>query len=270
MEVIAAMCVLSDDQVTCFIQDGFVHVPGAFPRPVADECRAILWHKTGLNPDDPRTWTQPVVRIDSCIEEPFVCAANTETLHGAYDQLVGTGCWVAPSGLGTFPIRFPHPDDPGDTGWHLDASFAGDQGEGRVNLRSRGRALLMLFLFSDIGPDDAPTRIRIGSHRDVVPLLAPSGDAGREWMALCQEAVRASQHRPETLATGRAGDVYLCHPFLIHGAQPHHGSGVRFIAQPPLAPIGDLDFARDEAGSSPVEIAVRHGLDQDSRGDVSR
>lgn len=258
------MPALSDDQITRFIHDGFVHVPEAFPRSVAEQCRAILWRKTGLDPDDPETWTQPVVRIDSCTEEPFVRAANTSTLHGAYDQLVGAGRWNVPRGLGTFPIRFPHPDYPGDAGWHLDASYAGARGEARVNLRSRGRALLMLFLFSDVGPEDAPTRIRSGSHRDVVSLLAPSGDVGREWMELCQQAVPASQHRPETLATGHAGDVYLCHPFLVHGAQPSHGTGARFIAQPPLDPTGQLDLDRDDGDHSPVEQAVRDALGQNT------
>jgi hypothetical protein len=32
----------------------------------------------------------------------------------------------ARSGLGGFAVRFPHPDDPGDTGWHVDVSFPGD------------------------------------------------------------------------------------------------------------------------------------------------
>ncbi len=263
-EVITAMPALSNDQVTGFIRNGFVHVSQAFPAEVAEQCRTILWRKTGLDPEDPGTWTEPVVRIGGCAEEPFVRAANTATLHSAYDQLVGTDQWIAPRGLGTFPIRFPYRGDPGDDGWHLDASYAGPQGEARVNLRSRDRALLMLFLLSEVGPNEAPTRIRVGSHRDVAPLLAARGDGGREWMELCQEAGPVSQHRPETLATGRAGDVYLCHPFLVHGAQPHHGTGARFLAQPPLEPTGPLDLDRDDGDYSPVEQAVRDALDQNT------
>src|SRR5699024_4667173 len=126
----------------------------------------------------------------------------------------GVGRWVERVGLGTFPLRFPSTTAPGDDGWHVDASYTGEHGEPRLNLRSRERALLMLVLFSDVGPDDAPTKIRIGPHLDVPPLLAPSCDEGREWMSLCNEAVPASEHRPETLAPGALGDVYLCHPFL--------------------------------------------------------
>jgi len=36
----------------------------------------------------------------------------------------------------------------------------------------------MLFLFTDVGLDDAPTRIVAGSHLDVPPVLEPIGDAG--------------------------------------------------------------------------------------------
>jgi hypothetical protein len=106
----------------------------------------------------------------------------------------------------------------------------------RVNAASKGRALLMLFLFSDVGPDDAPTRIRAGSHADIARLLAPAGDAGRSLRELAAEGFATSVPRTEVLAVGPAGTVYLCHPFLVHAAQPHRGSTPRFMAQPPLLP----------------------------------
>src|SRR5204863_2169532 len=143
-------------------ETGFLHLRGAFPRAVADQCRAILWEKTGCSPGDPATWTRPVVRIDGLGDPPFRAAANTPALHEAFDALVGAGRWRPRDGLGTFPIRFPHPDDPGDAGWHVEGGYL-PEGESWywTNLRSRGRALLMLFLFSDVGPDDAPTRIKV-------------------------------------------------------------------------------------------------------------
>ncbi|MCP2257899.1 Phytanoyl-CoA dioxygenase (PhyH) [Streptoalloteichus tenebrarius] len=158
-------------------------------------------------------------------------------------------------------MRFPSPEDPGDAGWHVEASFAAEDGSGyRTNLRSRGRALLMLFLFSDVGEDDAPTRIRVGSHLDIPPLLADAGDAGVDPFAFGPVAEAATAHRPLALATGEAGTVYLCHPFLVHAAQPHRGTVPRFMAQPPLPPTGDLVLDRADGDYSPVERAVRRGL----------
>ncbi len=259
------MTTLTAEQVEEFIANGFVRVPAAFPRAVADAGRVILWRMTGLDPGDPATWTRPVIRIGGTAEKPFRQAANTPRLHAAFDQLVGAGRWVPRGGLGTFPIRFPHPDDPGDAGWHVEGSYRTD-GETWpwLNLRSRGRALLMLFLFSDVGPDDAPTRIKVGSHLDVPPFLVAAGEEGRSMLALCQEMDAAGRldafDRRTALATGQAGDVYLCHPFLIHGAQPHRGMVPRFIAQPPLDPAGPLELDRADGAYSPVEIAVRRAL----------
>jgi hypothetical protein len=249
---------LTNNDVEAFVEDGFVRLGGAVPRAVADRCRAELWEATGCDPADPSTWTEPVVRLDGFGTPPFREAATTEALHEAFDQLVGPDRWYPRDGLGTFPVRFPSDREPGDDGWHLEAGFAGDAGEYRVNLRSRGRALLMLFLFSDVGPEDAPTRIRVGSHLDVPALLADAGPEGREWSALCADAVRASEGRPQVTATGRAGDVFLCHPFLVHAAQPHHGSVPRFMGQPPLVPTGLLDLSG--TAPTPVERAVLNGL----------
>ncbi|OEU96160.1 phytanoyl-CoA dioxygenase family protein [Streptomyces oceani] len=256
---------LTDAQVRGFVEDGFVRLPAAFPRSVAQDCTAALWRMSGLDPDDPSTWTQPVVRIEGSAEEPFRQATNTPALLGAFDQIVGAGRWVPRGGLGTFPLRFPYPDDPGDAGWHVDASYAQDDDAWPwLNLRSRGRALLMLFLFTDVGPEEAPTRIKAGSHLDVPPFLAEAGERGRNMLELCQAMDAAGRldaaERPTVYATGQAGDVYLCHPFLIHGAQPHHGSAPRFIAQPPLEPVGELELERADGAYTPVEEAVRRGL----------
>jgi hypothetical protein len=240
--------------IEAFIRDGYVHLPAAFPRSVADACRALLWERSGCRPDDPSTWTQPVVRLAGYGDEPFRAAANTPALHVAFDALVGAGRWKPRTGLGTFPLRFPHPDDPGDDGWHVEASFDGQ----RTNLVSRGRALLMLFLFTDVDRGDAPTRIRVGSHLDVPQFLAPAGDEGLDFMKLARQAVPASSGRPVAYATGAAGDVYLCHPFLVHAAQAHPRRP-RFMAQPPLDPTGILNL---DIPTSPVEQAVRLGLDR--------
>jgi hypothetical protein len=255
----------STAQIAQFIDNGFVRLDDAFPREVADAGRAILWRDTGCAPADPSTWRAPVIRLGGYHDPPFREAASTPRLHAALDQLVGAGAWVPPRGLGTFPVRFPHADEPDDAGWHIDAGFC-EAGEDpadflgyRANLRSRGRALLMLFLFSDIGDDDAPTRVRLGSHRHMARVLAPAGEAGLSIRALAADRFAATGSCPEASATGPAGTVYLCHPFLVHAAQRHRGTQPRFMAQPPLYPARPYDV---ESGSSPVEVAIRGALDQ--------
>jgi hypothetical protein len=252
---------LEPAQIEQFITSGFVRLDGAFSRECADAARAILWQATGCSPDDPATWTRPVIRLGMFTQPPFVEAANTPRLHAAFDQLVGRGRWLRPAAMGTFPVRFPSVIDPGDTGWHIDVSFgteAPDFMSWRANVNSRGRALLMLFLFSDVGERDAPTRMRAGSHADIARQLEPGGEQGLTLRELAADGFASSAHRPVVNATGEAGTVYLCHPFLVHAAQLHHGEWPRFMAQPPLLPAG-VD-PRVQGSPNSVEQATARAL----------
>jgi hypothetical protein len=247
---------LTSHQVRNFIDDGFVKIENAFSIKLAKQCRDELWAAMGLSPDQPENWIQPVVRVGSKASPPFVEAANTPRLHEAYDQLAGDRRWLAPKYLGTFPIRFPSSQSPGDDGWHVDMSFNFDQPDfmqWRANVRSRGRALLMLFLFSNVGPDDAPTRIRKGSHHTLARELLPYGDAGATLGQISANGYASTENCEVELATGAAGTVYLCHPFLVHAAQSHRGDRPRFLAQPPLLPKVDFDPV---SPSSPVQAAI--------------
>lgn len=249
--------------VAAFIRDGFVRIDRAFSKETADQARDILWQATGCDPNDPATWTQPVIRLDQFGQRPFREAANAPVLLRAFDQLVGPGRWCPRDTLGTFPVRFPSDDPLGDDGWHIDASFGHENPdfmEWRANITSRGRALLMLFLFSDVGADDAPTRIRVGSHMDVARQLAPAGEAGLTLRELAADGFAASANRPRISATGEAGTVYLCHPFLVHAAQRHRGARPRFMAQPPLMPREPVRLCRPDGDYSPVERAILEAI----------
>jgi hypothetical protein len=253
---------LSDAQILHFIDQGGVRLDGAFPRTLAAQARDVLWRETGCDPEDPASWNKPVIRLGMYSQQPFLDAANTAQLHRACDQLVGPGRWLPCGAMGTFVVRFPSPVDPGDAGWHIDVSFGDspDFMEWRANVRSKGRALLMLFLFSDVGETDAPTRLRAGSHADIARILAPAGEAGLTLRELVDRLPETAD-RPEFLATGEAGTVYLCHPFLVHAGQPHRGRNPRFLAQPPLLPREPLRFDRPADAPSPVEAAIRNALD---------
>jgi hypothetical protein len=254
---------LSTEQIDRFILDGFIMIEHAFPTELAEECRSILWKATQREPDNPATWTQPVVRIGEIGLDPFKRAANTIVLHNAFDQLAGEDNWLPRETLGSFPIRFPCKVPAGDTGWHVDASFPGkdasDYLQWRINLHSKGRALLMLFLFSDVTELDAPTRIKPRSHLDVAKLLEPEGENGLSFMELAQR-LNNLPVGAETLATGKAGTVYLCHPFLVHAAQDHYGTSPKFMAQPPLLTKKDFNIYRNENDLCPIEKAIRRGI----------
>jgi hypothetical protein len=256
--------VLSPAEIEQFVRDGFVKLERAFSRDTAAACREILWRDLRLSPDRPEDWKEPVMRLGMYGQPPFREALGSPRLHGALDQLVGAGRWIAPAGLGAMVVRFPAAAKPWDDGWHIDGSFPPPDDPGsfdyfkwRVNYRSHMRSMLMLFLMSDCGRDDAPTRVRAGSHMPMARQLLAHGEAGISLADLAQEGFASSDRCDEAVATGEAGTVWLLHPFTVHAAQAHGGKEARFLAQPGLGWRGGPDIAH---GASPVERAIRLAL----------
>lgn len=259
--------VLSTDDIEDFVHNGFVKLEGGFSRGTAAACRDILWRDLRLSPDHPEDWKEPVLRLGMYADAPFREATGSPRLHSALDQLVGAGRWIAPVALGHMVIRFPAPQPPWDDGWHLDASFPPPENpttfdwfQWRINYLSRDRAMLMLFLLSDCGEDDAPTRVRVASHLPMARQLAAHGEAGISSKDLAAEGFDSSADCEVALATGEAGTVWLVHPFTVHAAQAHRGREPRFLAQPGLVPRTPLQIDRADGAYSPVERAIRLGL----------
>jgi Phytanoyl-CoA dioxygenase (PhyH). len=257
---------LSPSDIEQFIRDGYLKIEHAFSREDAEHAVDLFWRDLtaqGFHRDDASTWTQPVVRLGMYSDPAIVDAANSPRLRRAFDQLVGEGNWLPCRAIGTVPVRFPLPVDGGDTGWHVDASFgweATDFMQWRINLHSRGRTLLLLMLFSDTTEADAPTKLLAGSHQDIARALEPAGADGLTLKELLPHFEASASKRQEVLATGAAGSVFLCHPFLVHAAQRHHGTTPRFLAQPPLLPRGEHWIADIHSATHPVGRAISQAL----------
>lgn len=244
--------------VDTFIRDGYVVIRGAFDPDTAAACRAVIWDSMGgqeVRKDDPATWP-PLVEFDGLVDESFTAAGASPALAAACDELVGPGRWTSPVNCGgAVIVRFPS-EERANAGYHIEGSYDGPGGYW-VNVHSRARGLLALFLFSDVGPDDAPTRLMCGSHLAVPEFLAPYGEAGTNADAVFWRP--SVLCRPVAHATGKAGDIYLCHPFIVHTATwPHRGTMPRMIAQP--AVHARDGFAIDGSDSSPVARAIVVGL----------
>jgi hypothetical protein len=256
--------ILDKKDIEQFVVNGFIRIDNAFSQEVADDVVDILWKDIPFERSNPNSWTEPVVRLGMYTQQPFIDSVNTLKLYSAFNQLIGAGKWIPCRSVGTFPVRFPCGKQPNDTAKHIDASFPGDAPinyfEWRVNVKSKGRALLMLVLYSDVSERDAPTVIYKKSHVDVAKLLYREGDSGLSFMELAAK-VKELPDRKEVYAMGKAGTVYLCHPFLVHSAQAHKGSTPKFMAQPPLLLRNELTIAGSDVGYTPVEQAIRLALD---------
>jgi hypothetical protein len=250
-----------------FERDGYVAVRRAVDADTVAACRELVWaamERRGVRRDDPGSWPPVVEGVSGLTGEPSLAACLAPALTAAYDELIGAGRWKRPVRSadmgGSVVVRFPAEGERANAGYHIEGSYpapAGKPGRYWVNVRSRNRGLLALILLTDVGRHDAPTRLLCGSHLVVPQFLAPYGEAGTD--------ADADFWRPSTLclnaahATGKAGDTFLCHPFMVHTATwPHQGTGPRMIAQPSIsAPAG---FALDGSDPSPVARAIVRGL----------
>lgn len=222
--------------VDAFVTDGFVRIEQAAPREVADAARAALWRQLGLSSEDPAGWSMPVRwAADLTGAGPFGEIVRSAKLAAALDQICGVGGWSPRGSLGNIPVRFPIAPTIDDRGWHIDANTLAPDGSWGVS--NRPQTMLLLTLLSEVGIDDAPTRIRVGSHHDVATVL--SADPV-DPMTVGPVVAQASASRPIVHATGAPGDMYLVHPFTVHAADEHRGATPRFMAQAPVmltAPI---------------------------------
>jgi hypothetical protein len=213
-----------------FVAEGFAKLEAAVPREVGDAARALVWQQIGLSPDDPSGWLQPVVwAADLTGHGPFGELMGSPRLREALDAVAGPGGWVPRGALGNMPIRFPLVAPANDRGWHIDASVARPDGSWAVS--GRPETMLLLVLLSDVGDDDAPTRIRAGSQRDALGVL---GEQVLDPFKAGPLLDAASADRPTAYATGQPGDMYLVHPLTVHAADEHRGTRPRFMAQMPV------------------------------------
>ncbi|MGO1669331.1 MAG: phytanoyl-CoA dioxygenase [Sphingobacterium sp.] len=254
---------LNNKEIQQFIQDGFIRIDNAFSEEVAMNARQILWNDLPLEESKPEQWTEPVIWLGMYSQQPFLDSVNSKVLHQIFDQLVGQDNWLPCRSVGSFPVRFPVASESNDTGIHVDASFPGKDPsnlfEWRVNVKSKGRALLMLILYSDVSEKDAPTVIYKGSHMDVACILSGKGDEGLSFMELA-ERLHTLPTQDTVQATGKAGTIYLCHPFLAHSAQAHKGRSPKFMAQPPLLLRNELKITSANPDVAPVVAAIQQAL----------
>jgi hypothetical protein len=199
--------------IEAFCESGFIAVRDAVRPEVVRACVGVIEDELrahGIDSRDPTTWTGPVVRF-VCPDHPAFTAAGTASpLREMYDTFLGPCRWMKRNGVGgILPIRFPSKRDPGDAGWHIDGSYDVD-GAWWIKVCSRGRGLLVLFLFTDVADDDAPTEVIVGSHLDVPQVLMPFGERGVFFGNVAGRLPSSTFERPRAHADwARGGRVSL-------------------------------------------------------------
>ncbi|HEY8669077.1 MAG TPA: phytanoyl-CoA dioxygenase family protein [Tepidisphaeraceae bacterium] len=256
--------VLSKAEVEQFVEEGYVVVRGATPRPVAQIIQErVLKMMPGIDPNDPATWKQPVIGLKESIDDAQSAAAFTPRLVGAMEDLMGKGRWDLATRLGWFPTSFPgHVAGPWKApvdGWHVDGGWF------HHHVNSKEQGLLPIHLLTDIDPGGGGTAILPGSHMFVARLLAqsePEGLSPAQLVPPIEPYVIENLDRVIEM-TGQMGDVVLTHPFMVHAQSPNTGRRIRIIANPAQSYREPMNLnPADASNFSPVERAIVMGLNQ--------
>ncbi len=247
--------VLTPAEIDQFVEDGYVVLRDAFPSSVAAEVRSVLWKELGLSPDDRAGWTKNLVSLQKVFQGPPFTGAFTARLAGALDDLMGAGRYHPPTGLGWWPVAFPGfeppPWKPPTTGWHVD----GIQFHHHVDSADQG--MLPIFLLSDINPGGGGTAVSVGSHKIAARILRDSEPDGLHVNELAKRMMAADARDRVVELTGRAGDVALHHPFMLHARSANTGDQVRFICNPCITLKDKMTVVPNAPGDrSPVERAI--------------
>lgn len=251
--------ILGSEDIEQFIVRGHCRVAGAFSRTAAEAACGRVWQrmeeKRGLRRDDPRGWPE-LYDIEERLDAPEVLACFTDRLAGAIEELLGPGRWSGRRAWGFWPVNFawraqrPHhiPDD----GWHVDGNWF------THTLDCPRQGLLVIGLFTDVGPRGGGTLLAEGSHRRTARVLAahPEGLHHRRLFELVLAEPLGGFHE----ITGEAGDVVLAHPFLFHNRSVKHAGPPRIMSNVEAPLREPLQPFRAAADRSPLEESIARAL----------
>lgn len=172
--------IFSAHELDAFRERGYVRLPAAFPRELADRLRDEIWaeleEEHGIALDDRSTWRRPPCSPRRAKRSALAQAAATERFQRAVSELVGDDDWQRPATWGGFLVTFPNVpagetwDVPTEI-WHWDGP-------------PDGRGLLVFSFVSAVRPEGGGTLVVEGSHRLVRDYYASLS---------CEE--RAESHR---------------------------------------------------------------------------
>jgi hypothetical protein len=249
--------VLSAAQRRELDERGFVRF-SAFTADEAVAMQRAIWDQLsrvhGVRRDDPASWPAGATfGLQGIREQPTCAPIGGERLRVAIDEVLGAGTWDVPKRWGSFLVTFPRERGGWtvpDRVWHADFPF---------DLPAEPWPGLKLFtLIADVEPRMGGTLVVEGSHRVVrryVDGVEPAmrGDTRRTRLALLgsdpwlralttpdwrEDRVRRFMDARATIddtpvrvveLRGRAGDVVLAHPWLLHCAAPNCASAPRFM-----------------------------------------
>lgn len=259
----ASYQVLTDEQVEQFLTQGFVKIDGCFKKEDVQDWLDFAFERLGYDANDPSTWQEERIHMPSMNQmdvadfAPKAWAAMCDLMGGA-DRIKTPVTW-----RDGFIVNFKQgngepwePPSPQVKGWHKDGDWF------RHFLDSPEQGLLTLVLWDDVLPQSGGTFVATDSVGPIARYLVnyPEGLTPKEaqFGTLIEECTQFAE------ATGKAGDVYLLHPYILHASARNPSGRPRFITNPAVSFKEPMNFNRDNPEDyCLVEKAVLRALGVD-------
>jgi len=251
---------LSESQVQHFIENGFIHLTDCFDKDFAKQWTDGAFLRLGYDRDDPSTWEKPIVHMPN--EEWVTVKEFAPKAYSAICQLLGGEDRIEPNPrwANGFIVNFSLgadrewiPPSPESGGWHKDGDFFWHF------LDSPEQGLLVIVIWKDIQPCGGGTFIAPDSIKPVAEHLMADKTGIHPFTGGWGDLITQCHDFREV--TGKAGDVILMHPYMLHASSQNPSGTARFITNPPVALREPMNFNRENpADFSPVERAVLHAL----------
>lgn len=245
----------SDQTIAHFRDHGWMRVAQAFSEKQALAMRSAAWRilaERGIDRKRRSTWTvECPAHLQQLKNDPVFQAIGSMPLLDAMASVLDGRSFEVPKDWGACFITFPTAGcwSIPTNGWHIDAKY--------TSALWPMRGVKTHALFSDVAPQGGGTLILSGSHRLIhqwyrdnppppgarsaemrkrlqshpfIRDLHADGDKDARIARFMGRAERVDGVPLQVIEnSGRAGDVLLLHPLVLHVAAPNRGTEPRFL-----------------------------------------
>jgi hypothetical protein len=247
---------LTAEQRAAFDVTGVCKIEGAFGANDAARMRDVVWRELHrryeIDRDAPSTWNNhPATGLKTSKRSSEFAPILGPCLRGVLDDVFGVDQWVKPKHYGQVLVTMPNAQEwrvPSRL-WHADFQYYGRY--------APVFAVKCWALFDDVDPGGGGTPQLAGSHKLVARYIAGCSDEALEykrvrdgflrshpWLKALttddQDADRTARFMEADAdvdglsarvieCTGRAGDVYITHPWVMHSIAPNALGRPRFM-----------------------------------------
>ena len=269
---------LTEAEKEQFRNHGYLRLKNCFTKEQADWVIDGVWTRLGMDPNDKSTWSAE--RTNMPHHKTFDMAEFAPKAWAAICELCGGEDRVDPNSrqwkdslivnLGTAEREGEHVAPQALPGWHVDGDFFIHY------LDSPEQALLVTPMWSNVVPSGGGTVICPEAIPKVAKHLHDHPEGVSPWMAAREDPVfkmeKGLNWFSETIqplndfveVTGDVGDVFLCHPLMMHSATTNPLRQIRIITNPPVSVKEPFVFDRPDGNYSMVELATLKALGKDS------